>query len=45
MLEDFYERRAKDTVEAVIKRIRENETPSAGTNSNLSGSGAPVADE
>ena len=45
VLEDFYERRAKDTVEAVIKRIRENETPSAGTNSNLSGSGAPVADE
>ncbi len=45
VLEDFYERRAKDTVEAVIKRIRENGTPGSGTNSNNIGSGAPATDE
>jgi len=45
VLEDFYERRAKDTVEAVIKRIRENETPDPGTDSNTIGSGTALTDE
>ena len=45
VLEDFYERRAKDTVEAVIKRIRENGTPGSGTSSNNIESGAPASDE
>ena len=45
VLEDFYERRAKDTVEAVIKRIRENEKPGPGTDSNTIGSGKEPTDE
>jgi cAMP-dependent protein kinase regulator len=45
VLEDFYERRAKDTVEAVIKRIRENETPLPGTDPNTIGSGEAPTEE
>ena len=31
VLEDFYEQRAQDTVETVIKRLRESDLPEAGT--------------
>jgi cAMP-dependent protein kinase regulator len=41
VLEDFYERRAKDTVEAVIKRIRETGPPSPGAGSYTIASGTP----
>ena len=45
VLEDFYERRAKDTVEAVIKRIRETGPPGPGAGSYTIGPGAPSTDE
>ena len=45
VLEDFYERRAKDTVEAVIKRIRETEPPGPETDSYTIGSGIEPPDE
>jgi cAMP-dependent protein kinase regulator len=45
VLEDFYERRAKDTVEAVIKRIRETGPPGPGVGSYTIGSGAASTDE
>ena len=45
VLEDFCERRAQDAVEAVIKRIRENEKPGPGTDSNTIGSGKKPTDE
>ena len=45
VLEDFYERRAKDTVEAVIKRIRGNETPLPGTDPNTIESGEAPPEE
>ena len=45
VLEDFYERRAKDTVEAVIKRIRETGPPGPGAGSYTIGPGAASTDE
>ena len=45
VLEDFYERRAKDTVEAVIKRIRETGPPGPGAGSYTIGPGAASKDE
>ena len=44
VLEDFYERRAKETVEAVIKRIRETGPPESPAGSYTIGSGAPSSD-
>jgi cAMP-dependent protein kinase regulator len=44
VLEDFYERRAADTVEAVIKRIRENGTPDQEATSNSNGTGTPTSE-
>ena len=44
VLEDFYERRAADTVEAVIKRIRENGTPDQEATSNSNGTGTPASE-
>ena len=40
VLEDFYERRAQDTVEAVIKRIRETGPPDTRAGSYTIGPGA-----
>ena len=45
VLEDFYERRAQETVEAVIKRIRETGPPGPGAGSYTIGLGAPSTDE
>lgn len=45
VLEDFYERRAQETVEAVIKRIRATPAPSAGAGSYTIGPGAPTRKE
>ena len=45
VLEDFYERRAQNAVEAVIKRIRENEKPGSGSDPNTNGSGTATADK
>jgi cAMP-dependent protein kinase regulator len=45
VLEDFYERRAKETVEAVIKRIRETSPPDSPAGTYSIGSGAPTRDE
>jgi CRP-like cAMP-binding protein len=45
VLEDFYERRAQETVEAVIKRIRETGSPGPGAGSYTIGPGAPSTDE
>jgi cAMP-dependent protein kinase regulator len=45
VLEDFYERRAQDTVEAVIKRIRETGPPGPGAGSYTIGAGTPSTDE
>jgi tetratricopeptide (TPR) repeat protein len=45
VLEDFYEKRAKDTVEAVIKRIRETGPPEAPAGSYTIGPGALTPNE
>ncbi len=45
VLEDFYERRAQETVEAVIKRIRATPAPSPGAGSYTIGPGAPTREE
>ena len=45
VLEDFYERRAKETVEAVINRIRETGPPDSAAGSYTIGPGAPASDE
>jgi CRP-like cAMP-binding protein len=45
VLEDFYERRAQDTVEAVIKRIRETDSSGPGAGSDPIGPGVVVPDE
>jgi CRP-like cAMP-binding protein len=45
VLEDFYERRAQETVEAVIKRIRETGPPGPGAGSYTIGRDATSTDE
>ncbi len=45
VLEDFCERRAKNAVEAVIRRIRENEKPGPDSDSNTSGSDIATTDK
>jgi hypothetical protein len=45
VLEDFYEKRAQDTVEAVIKRLRETGAPGPGAGSYAIGPGAASSDE
>jgi len=45
VLEDFYERRAQDTVEAVIKRIRQTDPSGPGAGSDPIGPGVVVPDE
>ncbi len=45
VLEDFCERRAKNAVEAVIRRIRENEKPGPDSDSNTSGSDTATTDK
>ena len=42
VLEDFYERRAQETVEAVIKRIRATPSPNPAAGSYTIGPGAPA---
>jgi tetratricopeptide (TPR) repeat protein len=45
VLEDFYEQRAQDTVEAVIKRLREAGSPGPGAGSYSIGPGSARGDE
>ena len=45
VLEDYYERRAQDTVKAVIKRIRETGPPGPGAGSYAMGPGITSTDE
>jgi CRP-like cAMP-binding protein len=45
VLEDFYEKRAQETVEAVIKRIRETGPPSSPAGGYTIGHGASSSDE
>ena len=45
VLEDFYEKRAQETVEAVIKRIRETGPPTSPAGGYTIGSGTPASDE
>jgi CRP-like cAMP-binding protein len=45
VLEDFYEKRAQETVEAVIKRLRETGPPSSPVGGYTIGSGAASTDE
>lgn len=45
VLNDFYERRAQETVEAVIKRIRESGSPGAGSGTTAGQPGTSSTDE